>query len=312
MEKSVTVEKVKALKKERVGKYIDSSVQGWFLTYAQCDLTPRELLDGLERLPLPAITEYIVARELHKDGNPHLHAFLKFAKKLTFLEDRFDVDGYHPHIQVSKSWVAVQKYVTKGGDYIASFDPDAARSKKKARNLQLANEDPIKLVEEGIINFLQIDALMKNKAVYNSLKCVPLPRCSGFIPNTLGHLLPLREEEKLRHYWFWSVSANKGKTTFLQSLTKLYPCYQYNRSETYQDPKETDQFVLLDEYSERVLPASLLNMICDGTYRYPRKQLNPIQLNRPTVIICGNTDPALLYSLELNLIKARFVFINLD
>lgn len=43
--------------------------------------------------------EYVVAEEKHEDGSPHLHAFIKYDKKDTWKEDKWDLtqDGvlYH-------------------------------------------------------------------------------------------------------------------------------------------------------------------------------------------------------------------------
>lgn len=41
------------------------------------------------------ITEYVVARELHEDGSPHLHIFMKVDKKVTFKSDKFDLGAFH-------------------------------------------------------------------------------------------------------------------------------------------------------------------------------------------------------------------------
>lgn len=50
-----------------------------FLTYSQCDLPKRELLEFLQSKL--SVDRYIIAVEKHEDGRPHLHAYLKLAKK---------------------------------------------------------------------------------------------------------------------------------------------------------------------------------------------------------------------------------------
>lgn len=57
--------------------------------------------------------------------------------------------------------------------------------------------------------------------------------CCGFIPNTFGVLLPLKKD-KCKHYWLWSSSPNKGKTTFLKDLDLKYKCSWYNYQESFQ------------------------------------------------------------------------------
>lgn len=69
-----------------------------FLTYPQCSLEREQLRDFLRNLAPEC--EYIVGRELHDDGNPHLHAYVHFGRRRRFTgADAFDVDGYHPNVQ---------------------------------------------------------------------------------------------------------------------------------------------------------------------------------------------------------------------
>lgn len=93
-----------------------------FLTYPQCPLSKDEILKAVDNIN--KVATYVVARELHEDGNPHLHLFMKFERKLNFTDpNHFDVKQqgvtYHPNIQKPRNWKDVIKYVKKGGDYIA-------------------------------------------------------------------------------------------------------------------------------------------------------------------------------------------------
>lgn len=45
-------------------------------------------------------------------------------------------------------------------------------------------------------------------------------------------IIPL-QTDKLRHYWFYSTSPDRGKTTFLIRLAETARCTWYNRSEIY-------------------------------------------------------------------------------
>jgi len=69
-----------------------------FLTYPQCPLEREQLRDFLRGVAPEC--EYIVARELHHDGSPHLHAYAHFGGRRRFTSaSAFDLDGYHPNIQ---------------------------------------------------------------------------------------------------------------------------------------------------------------------------------------------------------------------
>lgn len=302
------------IRTQRVEHY-DKEVKGWFLTYPRLDLSPQDLLKAIQGLrDLPPIAEYVIARELHADGSPHGHAFVKYDRKVAFGPDRWDLPGdHHGHYEPAKSWWAVSQYCKKGGDFISSIEVDQARAKKASRNKQLMDEDVTKLVEDGQISIFQVQSLINNRKILEDLKCPKNPTCEGFIPNAFGRLLPILQG-KQRHYWFWSVAPNTGKTTFLETLLTQFRCYLYNVNEKFQDPNLLDQFVLFDEYSTAKLLLTDLNGICDGTYRYSRKGQAAIKLNTPTVIICGNKRPEEVYTSESSwpLINARFVVFCLD
>lgn len=80
------------------------------------------------------IKDYIVARELHEDGNPHIHAWILLDKKVNIGDPTiFDIDGSHPNMQGAKSNIAVMKYVTKDGDYISTISEADLEAMKKGR-----------------------------------------------------------------------------------------------------------------------------------------------------------------------------------
>lgn len=86
-----------------------------FLTYPQCDVCPEALGIHLDTLRPTVYT--LVAKELHKDGNAHLHAFVIFATKLNTKDIRFfDFEDHHPNIVSPRNR---QKTV----DYIKKCDP---------------------------------------------------------------------------------------------------------------------------------------------------------------------------------------------
>lgn len=100
-----------------------------FLTYAQCTLSKEELLLKLHELF--AIKEYCIAKELHSDGHPHLHAFLKLESKIHKRIPSFaDVEGFHPNITSPRSIKAVITYVQKDNDFIASEGINELLNKK--------------------------------------------------------------------------------------------------------------------------------------------------------------------------------------
>jgi len=98
----------------------DIKAKGWFLTFPKCPVPPQAALEYLREKH--TIVEYVIAQEKHEDGTDHLHAFLKLDSRIRFGKNTFDLPDHHGNYQVAKSWKAVQRYVTKGGNFITNLD----------------------------------------------------------------------------------------------------------------------------------------------------------------------------------------------
>jgi len=88
------------------------NAKSFFLTYPQCTKTKEEVKAFLEsKAPL---AYYLIGRELHEDGNPHIHAVVTYKKKLNVKSNRyFDLDEFHPNVQAAKNMAALKNYITK-------------------------------------------------------------------------------------------------------------------------------------------------------------------------------------------------------
>lgn len=83
-----------------------------FLTYPQYECDKRLLLQHLQGLY--PIQRAIIARELHADGNPHMHCYIEFKKKIsTTNQRRFDYDGKHPNVSKCGNVQATIQYCQK-------------------------------------------------------------------------------------------------------------------------------------------------------------------------------------------------------
>jgi len=125
----------------------------WFLTYPQNDATTNDLLDKLTQLD--KIVEYIIAREQHKDGSNHLHAYVKFevGYKLKDAPSVFNLLAKTGNYQPTRSCIHVIKYCTKGSDYITNFDVDKYKAKKgKVTTTTLRSYTAMEALDAGIIS----------------------------------------------------------------------------------------------------------------------------------------------------------------
>ncbi|UPW41528.1 replication associated protein [Peromfec virus RodF8_90] len=84
-----------------------------FLTYPQCgDLSKERVRDFF--LETTGAQRFYIARELHSDGQPHIHAYIHWGARRRFSGTTiFDVDGHHPNIQKPRSPKHVVEYCAK-------------------------------------------------------------------------------------------------------------------------------------------------------------------------------------------------------
>jgi hypothetical protein len=122
------------------------NAKNYFLTYPKCSLTKEEALSQLKTLDTPVNKLFIrVCRELHENGEPHLHVLLQFEGKFQCKNNRFfDLVSptrsahFHPNIQGAKSSTDVKAYVEKDGDFIDfgvfQIDGRSARGGQQSAN----------------------------------------------------------------------------------------------------------------------------------------------------------------------------------
>nr|QGL54780.1 replication initiation protein [Chilli leaf curl virus] len=100
--------------------------KNYFPTYPQCSLTKEEALSQLQNISTPTNKLFIrVCREIHENGEPHLHVHIQFEGKYKCQNNRFfDLVSptrpahFHPNIQGDKSSTDDKAYVEKNGDNI--------------------------------------------------------------------------------------------------------------------------------------------------------------------------------------------------
>lgn len=226
-------------------------VKGWFCTWPKCPIKKEVALKILDEMH--DIQEYVICEELHKDGTPHLHAFIKLRRKKRFNPRMFDLkdldENYHGEYQPAKSFAAVVRYVMKDDKYISNFDVDKYLKKKG----KLTKEDLLREVDDVLddkkINPLQVANWYRNSCVYKMLQRKRLP-----------DELP----EKKRHLWIYGPS-NTGKTTLLRMQMREKGEENFFEIPTNNDwVGYSDQYYLwMDEYKGQ-LTIQQLNRICDG------------------------------------------------
>nr|ALK03584.1 replication initiator protein [Whitefly-associated begomovirus 7] len=120
--------------------------KNYFITYPQCSLSKEEALSQILNLNTPTNKKFIkICRELHENGEPHLHVLLQFEGKFNCTNNRFfDLVSptrsthFHPNIQGAKSSSDVKSYMDKDGDTLLwgefQIDGRSARGGQQTAN----------------------------------------------------------------------------------------------------------------------------------------------------------------------------------
>uniref|UniRef100_H6VTT9 Replication-associated protein n=1 Tax=Cotton leaf curl Multan virus-[Hibiscus rosa-sinensis] TaxID=1143709 RepID=H6VTT9_9GEMI len=120
--------------------------KNYFITYPRCSLTKEEALSQLQNIQTPTSKKYIkICRELHENGEPHLHVLIQFQGKYKCQNQRFfDLVSpsrsahFHPNIQGAKSSSDVKSYIDKDGDTLEwgefQIDGRSARGGQQTAN----------------------------------------------------------------------------------------------------------------------------------------------------------------------------------
>lgn len=290
-----------------------------FLTYPKCNASRVDMVQGIKDLFGLNLNNWIVARELHKDGDPHLHVFVDLEKPLcTTKPDCCDVLGYHGNYQAVRSEKNVLLYCTKENDWEASFDIKSKLEEKKHLKRQVA--ELIKAgrsVQEVVEDFPEViwdySKLKANVELWERDKGGlkdPLPT---WLPNPWGLLLWSKKNAKKRHLWIWSEKPNLGKTTkFGLPLLESYNGYLKSGDFTYWGVRGDEEFIILDDYNTAALKWSFLNQMADGTAEYRIFMGGVKRLKNPLIIILSNASIVDLYPHMNKFLTERFIEYKLD
>lgn len=297
------------------------------ITYPKCDYSEQELITYYTSQFFGKLSYIAATQEEHEDKTKHLHVHLQFKKQFRATTRTFDLPPltfglkpFHPNVQKTISTSEWNEYIRKDKEPLewGEIRLISTKRKKKSKpsNMELLTGNLQDLIDTDAVSLFSLSGILNARRLYYEV-LVPslLPDVGTHLPdNWLGLSLPLHPSPtKQRHYWLWSAMPNKGKSTFLKKLMKNYRSSFYSCSEKYQTIKSDSQLVLLDEFGPNNLVANtILNQMCDGTYKYPVKGSNQVTLNDPWIIICSNFPILSIYPQSNGRVEARFNEICLD
>jgi len=260
-------------------------------------LNPNDVLVLLRALDIKSqIEEYVIAQEDHAETGQHIHAFVKYEKKVSWAPNRWDLDTYHGHYVAAKSWKAVQTYCKKDGNFIASIDTESAQQKRAKNNRDILTGDLTELLESGALAALQLPNAIKARAAYKLLK-VPL------------------DQSKCRGIWIYGP-PHTGKSHYVHNKVPKPELFLKAQNKWW-DGYTGEENVLIDDFDKKGECLSHYLKIwsdkwaCTGEIKGAS-----IPLNYKTLYITSNYHPREIFDEKdedlLSAITRRFEFIYME
>lgn len=289
----------------------------FFLTYPQCTLLKEDVRDYF--IHNFKVQEYVVAHELHANGDSHIHVYLRLTDPLRTRDCKFaDLPGgFHGNYQGCRSAKSVIKYCTKSEDYVSNIDVSSICGKSSGRrpamSLLVKRErtlaDLVHEFPEFLHGYTRLKLDLDNFFRDTEVKKDKLPT---FLPNPWAYVLPSRRCAKRRHYWIWSEQPNKGKTYhFARPLITNYNVHIRTGSEPYWTIRGYEECIILDEYNTAHFKYCQLNAMADGNFGYRVFHAGVFTLDMPLIIVLSNQSISTLYPHMNFLLYERFKEIEL-
>ena len=294
-----------------------------FITYAQCPCTPEGILHHLTELMTrkhKRIIQYIIARELHEDGEFHIHAYLKLSAPLSTRDPRLidlgepGQDAYcHPNWGNVRNKEDVIQYCTKseetGAYYISNFDVSSELEKvagkdchKRALDPSVSVTDGIAMIQKGdpkswCIHHESIEAALKKakkpkppvfRAPYATASFGRVPAAALDWLSTSFRLAVPGERDKCL---IVIGPSRMGKSLWARSLTEKH--MYFNGEIAFENWKEDAELLIIDDIPWKEIPfkkilLTKMNMEARVTSKYQRNKL--ICVNMPAIVLMSEAD----------------------
>jgi hypothetical protein len=226
----------------------------------------RDLLVKMEE----SLSHYMIGRELHVDGTPHYHFYLKYSRTRELKFDHFDYLGKHGKLEVCRSPIGSYMYISKEDkEPLASFDYEAgilrgtteeiatymSQTGKKysdllrseGRNALVTKWRPLKAFEKEIeleekldetirrkrgMKYID-DDLIRERLTEDERKLVEENDEIRTIIKHMNHVVEYkwRRPFKTPNLLLYSSEPNTGKTSLIRKIGEYCPIHHFPRGE---------------------------------------------------------------------------------
>lgn len=337
-----------AIARTEATKRFSLDAKRFFLTYPQCPLDSQEL-GTLLQSRLTGVEWLVAAKELHENGDPHLHVALSFDERKHIRDCRyFDVSPasstsdapavYHPKVEGMRNFRNSIAYITKE-DKAPYVYGDIDLEKVKSTPTESASTAIALAIQRGasfahllkqypgfvLMNKNKIDGLIAYSAVRQNLESLlPWEGLSTTCQSPVHGVLQLidwlntaicqERHPRSPQLYLWGPPGI-GKTRLIQDLSRYLRIYHIPRDEEFYDQWEDKSYDLavLDEFKSQKR-IQWMNGWLDGyplPLRMKGRQYLKIQ-NIPTMVI-SNFPLTEMYkpSVARDALEQRFTFVNI-
>lgn len=284
--------------------------QSVFLTYPHASFDFLLLISYInDKLPdSNSVAQFVVCREKHADGDAHVHACIRFAKKLNIRNATrwFDFAGFHPNFGSVRSWPAACRYVKKDGDFVASLDDNQPEKRNLDAVYAEAYEQPTaELAREVIRKGAPRDSWLFHDRIEAKLRFlypeVSEPYLSPYSPDSFTGV-PLAARQWAERYLANPVVGTRPKTLLLLGPSRigktawarsLGPHIYMNGYYSLEKMCKSGDYVVLDDIEYPKLQPILKGVIgCQQEFELTDKFIKKITLkwNSKPCILCWNPD----------------------
>lgn len=267
-----------------------------FLTYPKCDVALDSIVDQLHLAFREAgirMDKYIVCHELHEDGHPHRHVWLRASHAPEHIAAKmFDITRgnvvFHGSYEDQKWSSKCAKYTTKDGDYITNLSAEELKKiiETPDQVCKVSKETIGKMMQDGVSLFdivtlypammFELKKMRENLAIYKQMG-----QCAK----------PLSE---LNNFWYFGKTGG-GKSKMVQ---ERYPDHWRKTKDMFWDGYEYQEVVQLEDVDELWGEALWEIKVWADHYVFNGKikHLPPIKLRPRMIVVTSNYSIEELYT----------------
>ncbi len=277
----------------------------WLLTYPHTDdVSHQQALDAVAATKKAGIKAYVVCREKHKDGDCHIHMYIKFDRRVRVrYADCFDFKVgdklYHGNYQVARNAKKVISYCKKDGDFI-SKGVDVVDDNDWGKAVSMARDGNARAAFDYLVDTHPRDVLQRGSDIMKNLVTLAKPKYSS--PYKLADfrapalLCSKWETERTKRSIILCGPPGTGKTSWARSLGEHLFVSHLDVLSNFQPGHH--KYIVFDDMAFTHLPRSTCIFLVDVEQErqiHVRYKVAIIPARTPR-IFCTNTEASEIFS----------------